>query len=206
MKAYRYFFKRMLDFVFSLMLILLFSPVFILTAFLLMIVNKGTPFFVQVRPGKNERLFRILKFKTMNDKKDTEGTPLPDSERLTAVGKLVRSLSLDELPQLFNVLLGDMSLVGPRPLLVVYLSKYNSEQKRRHQVRPGITGWAQINGRNAITWEEKFKLDVWYVDHISFQLDCRIFWKTFLKVCKKEGINQAGSATMEMFRGTENSR
>ena len=163
--------------------------------------NKGTPFFFQKRPGKDERIFTIIKFKTMNDRKDPQGNLLPDAERLTPVGKVVRKTSLDELPQLINVLKGDMSLVGPRPLHVRYLPLYNKFQHRRHEVRPGITGWAQVNGRNAIGWDEKFAYDVWYVDHQSFWLDLKILWLTVLKVVRSEGISSATSATMEEFRG-----
>jgi lipopolysaccharide/colanic/teichoic acid biosynthesis glycosyltransferase len=158
-------------------------------------------FFMQYRPGRNEKLFRLIKFKTMNNKCDASGNLLPDAERLTAIGSFIRKTSLDELPQLWNVLKGDMSLVGPRPLLVEYLPLYNEHQKRRHEVKPGITGWAQVNGRNAISWQEKFDLDVWYVDHCSFSLDMKILWLTILKVFKREGINQAGQATVEKFNG-----
>jgi lipopolysaccharide/colanic/teichoic acid biosynthesis glycosyltransferase len=170
---------------------------------LLYLANKGTPFFIQPRPGKDERIFKIIKFKTMTDARDANGKLLPDAQRLTTIGKIVRSSSLDEIPQLFNVLAGDMSLIGPRPLLVSYLPRYDEFQKRRHEVRPGITGWAQVNGRNAISWPQKFGYDVWYVDHLSLALDLRILWLTVLKVLKREGISSATSATMETFTGNE---
>ena len=167
------------------------------------LANKGAgAFFYQERPGKNSRIFRVTKFKTMTDECDAEGKLLTDAQRLTKVGKFVRSTSIDELPQLFNVLKGNMSLIGPRPLLVKYLPLYNAEQARRHEVKPGITGWAQINGRNAISWEEKFKLDVWYVDNMSFLLDIKILLKTVYNVFKREGISSDTSATMEAFRGS----
>ncbi len=168
---------------------------------LLLIANNGKPFFLQQRPGKNEKIFTVIKFKTMNDKKDENGNLLPDEERLTTIGKFIRKTSLDEIPQLLNVIKGDMSLVGPRPLLVEYLPLYNEFEKRRHEVKPGITGWAQVNGRNAISWQQKFEYDVWYVDHLSFGLDMKILFMTFVKVFKSEGINAAGSATMEKFKG-----
>lgn len=168
---------------------------------LLSIANNGRPLFFQKRPGKNARIFRIVKFKTMNDRKDKKGNLLPDDVRLTATGRFVRKTSLDEIPQLINVIKGDMSLVGPRPLLVEYLPLYNERQGRRHEVRPGITGWAQVNGRNAISWEQKFEYDVWYVEHQSFGLDMKILWMTSKKVFKSEGINSATSATMEKFTG-----
>ena len=163
--------------------------------------GNGGVFFTQQRPGKNELIFRLLKFKTMNNQRDLSGNLLPDEERLTSIGRFIRKTSLDELPQLWNVLKGDMSLIGPRPLLVEYLPLYKDTQKRRHEVRPGITGWAQVNGRNAISWQEKFDLDVWYVDHCTFSLDMKILWLTILKVFKREGINQVGQATVEKFNG-----
>ncbi len=163
--------------------------------------NNGKPFFFQTRPGKNARLFRIIKFKTMNDKKDAQGMLLPDAERLTKIGSFVRKTSLDEIPQLLNVLKGEMSLIGPRPLLPEYLPLYSPEQYRRHEVRPGITGWAQVNGRNAISWQQKFEYDVWYVDHLSFALDLRILFLTLKKVLIREGINTDGQATTERFKG-----
>lgn len=198
---YKNFFKRFIDFLLALLGFLLLSPVFLLVCIGLCFANKGKPFFVQHRPGKNERIFQIIKFKTMNDKKDAEGNLLPDDQRLTAIGAFVRKTSLDEIPQLINVLKGDMSLIGPRPLLVQYLPLYNQEQKRRHEVRPGITGWAQVNGRNAISWQQKFEYDVWYVDNISFALDIRILFLTLKKVFIREGISQEGQVTMEVFKG-----
>lgn len=200
---YRYFFKRLFDFVIALAALLLLSPVFIIVTIALYFANRGKPFFYQKRPGKNERMFSIIKFKSMNDKKDASGNLAPDMERLTPVGAFVRKTSLDEIPQLINVLKGDMSLIGPRPLLVEYLPLYNDTQKRRHEVRPGITGWAQVNGRNAISWQQKFEYDVWYVDRVSFILDCKITWKTILKVVKSENINASSSTTMEKFSGNE---
>lgn len=198
---YQNYFKRLFDFLIALIALLLLSPVFLLVTFGLFFANNGTPFFLQTRPGKDEKLFRIVKFKTMNDKKDSEGNLLTDAERLTTIGRFVRKTSLDELPQLFNVLKGDMSLIGPRPLLVQYLPLYNAEQKQRHNVRPGITGWAQVNGRNAISWEQKFAYDVWYVDNCSFLLDIKIVVLTLKKVFVREGISQEGHATMETFKG-----
>lgn len=198
---YQNYFKRLFDFLIALVALLLFSPIFILVTIGLFFANQGKPFFFQIRPGKDEKLFRIVKFKTMHDKKDSEGNLLSDAERLTTIGRFVRKTSLDELPQLFNVLKGDMSLIGPRPLLVRYLPLYNAEQKKRHDVRPGITGWAQVNGRNAITWKRKFELDIWYVDHISFILDIKILFLTIKKVFVREGISQEGQATMEVFNG-----
>jgi lipopolysaccharide/colanic/teichoic acid biosynthesis glycosyltransferase len=165
--------------------------------------GRGGVFFTQRRAGKDEVIFKLLKFKTMNDQRNKQGILLPDAERLTALGKFIRKTSLDELPQLWNVLKGDMSLVGPRPLLPEYLPLYNDEQKRRHEVKPGITGWAQVNGRNAISWEEKFKMDVWYVENQSFWLDMKILWLTIRKVLVREGINQDGQATMEPFKGNQ---
>lgn len=167
----------------------------------LTLANQGKPFFFQVRPGKNAKLFKIIKFKTMNDRNDSNGNLLPDDVRLTKIGNFVRKTSLDEIPQLLNVLKGDMSLIGPRPLLPEYLPLYSAEQNKRHLVRPGITGWAQVNGRNAISWEQKFKLDFWYVENVSFLLDLKILWLTLKKVLVKEGISSATSATMEKFTG-----
>lgn len=198
---YQKYFKRLFDFLIALVALLLFSPIFILVTIGLFFANQGKPFFFQIRPGKNEKLFRIVKFKTMNDKKDSEGNLLSDAERLTTIGRFVRKTSLDELPQLLNVLKGDMSLIGPRPLLVQYLPLYNAVQKQRHNVRPGITGWAQVNGRNAISWEQKFAYDVWYVDNCSFLLDIKIVVLTLKKVFVREGISQEGHATMETFKG-----
>ena len=199
---YKHFFKRLIDVVLTLVGLIIFSPVFIIVMLILLFNNNGKPFFFQQRVGKHNRLFKVVKFKTMNDKKDKQGNLLPDKDRLTAVGRFVRNTSLDELPQLINVLKGDMSLVGPRPLLVEYLPLYNSKQIRRHEVTPGITGWAQVNGRNAISWEQKFDFDVWYVDNQSFALDVRIIFLTIKKIFKQEGINSATSATMEKFTGT----
>lgn len=194
--------KRLLDFLFALLALLVLWPVLLLIAIGLRVANKGAgAFFTQVRPGKGSRLFRIIKFKTMTDERDGQGNLLPDAERLTKVGRLVRSLSIDELPQLLNVLKGDMALVGPRPLLPQYLPLYSKEQARRHDVRPGITGWAQVNGRNAISWTKKLELDVWYVDHCSFWLDMKILFLTVKKVFVREGISQEGQATMEFFNG-----
>lgn len=201
---YRKLIKPLLDVLAASIGLLLLSPFFILTTLALSLSNAGKPFFFQQRPGKKERIFNVIKFKTMNDRKDKEGKLLPDKFRLTKIGKFVRKTSLDEIPQLLNVLKGDMSLIGPRPLLVRYLPFYNDEQKRRHEVKPGVTGWAQVNGRNALTWEEKFKLDVWYVDHISLSLDIQIFFKTLKKVFNSEGITAQGEATTKPFKGSEN--
>jgi len=196
---YRYFLKRFIDIIISTIGLILSLIITIPTAFCLVIANNSSPFFFQLRPSLNSKLFRIVKFKTMNDKRDKQGNLLPDEIRLTPIGKLVRKLSIDELPQLINVLKGDMSLIGPRPLLPEYLAHYTPEQARRHDVRPGITGWAQVNGRNTISWEKKFEYDVWYVDNLSFALDVKIFWLTIIKIFKREGISSATSATMERF-------
>lgn len=199
---YKHCLKRLLDFLFALGVLLVLWPVLLLIAIGLGVANKGAgAFFTQERPGKDGKLFRIIKFKTMVDARDEQGNLLPDAERLTKVGKLVRSLSVDELPQLLNVLKGDMALIGPRPLLPQYLPLYTKEQARRHEVRPGITGWAQVHGRNAISWTKKFELDVWYVDHCSFLLDLKILFLTIKKVVVREGISQEGQATMEFFNG-----
>lgn len=198
---YKHNIKRLFDCIFSFVGIVIFSPIFLLVTIGLFIANQGRPFFFQIRPGKNERLFRIVKFKTMNDKMDPEGHLLSDVERLTPIGAWVRKTSLDELPQLFNVLLGDMSLIGPRPLLPEYLPLYNETQKRRHEVKPGITGWAQVNGRNAISWQQKFEYDVWYVENVSFILDCKIVLLTIKKVFKREGITAKNSVSVEAFKG-----
>ncbi|MCD1116487.1 sugar transferase [Chryseobacterium turcicum] len=198
---YKSIFKRLFDFIFAFIGILILSPIFIIITIGLYLANNGKPFFFQKRPGLNEKIFSIIKFKTMNDKKDANGNLLSDAERLTAIGAFVRKTSLDELPQLINVLKGDMSLIGPRPLLPQYLPLYNNNQKRRHNVRPGITGWAQVNGRNAISWSKKFELDVWYVDHVSFMTDMKVFFTTFKKVFKSEGVSQEGQATAEAFNG-----
>jgi undecaprenyl phosphate N,N'-diacetylbacillosamine 1-phosphate transferase len=199
---YKTYLKRPFDFIIALVCVLLLSPIFLLVTISLFFANNGTPFFLQTRPGKNEKLFRIVKFKTMNDKKDAAGNLLSDAERLTAIGSFVRKTSLDEIPQLLNVLKGDMSIIGPRPLLVEYLPLYNETQKRRHHVKPGITGWAQINGRNAISWEDKFTLDVYYVENQSFLLDLKIIFLTIKKVFVSEGISQIGQATTTKFEGS----
>ena len=199
---YKKFFKRWLDFVIVLCVLLVMWPVLLVIAVWLHFANKGAgAFFTQERPGKDGRIFKVIKFKSMTDERDEDGQLLPDAERLTAVGRFIRSTSLDELPQLLNVLKGDMALIGPRPLLPQYLPLYSKEQARRHEVRPGITGWAQVHGRNAISWTEKFKLDVWYVDHVSLRVDLEVVFLTIKKVLKREGISQEGQATMEMFNG-----
>jgi len=200
---YNTIFKRIIDFCFSLIGICLLSPLFIIITIGLYFANQGKPFFYQVRPGLNGTLFKIIKFKTMNDNKDASGNLLSDDQRLTKVGSFVRKTSLDELPQLLNVLKGDMSLIGPRPLLPEYLPLYNDFQKQRHNVKPGITGWAQVNGRNAISWSQKFEFDVWYIQNISFLLDLEILMKTFKKVIKSEGINSVNTATTELFNGED---
>ena len=194
--------KRVLDFSAALIVLAVLLVPFLALAALLAAANRGTPFFRQTRPGRHGKLFRIVKFKTMTDEKDDRGELLPDERRLTRAGRLVRSLSLDELPQLFNVLAGQMSFIGPRPLLPEYLPLYSAEQARRHDVRPGITGWAQVNGRNSIGWDRKFELDVWYVDHLSLLLDARIILLTLAKVVQRQGISAEGSATMEKFTGS----
>lgn len=201
MQLYRNYLKRLIDLIVSLVAFSILLPLFIIVTVLLCIANQGKPFFFQQRPGKNGKIFRVVKFKTMNDRKDAAGNLLSDAERLTAVGKFIRKTSLDEIPQLINVIKGEMSLIGPRPLLVEYLPLYNDAQKRRHEVRPGITGWAQVNGRNAIGWKEKFELDVWYVDNMSLLLDCKIIIFTMMKVVKSEGVSQQGHVTMTKFQG-----
>ncbi|WP_442787027.1 sugar transferase [Flavobacterium suncheonense] len=198
---YRNFFKRILDFNVALLLLLLLSPILLFAIIGLFFANSGKPFFLQQRPGQHGKIFTIVKFKTMNDKKDQNGHLLSDAERLTSIGRFVRKTSLDELPQLFNVVKGDMSLIGPRPLLVQYLPLYNEHQRKRHAVRPGITGWAQVNGRNAISWQQKFDYDVWYTENISLKLDAVIVWKTIQKVIKREGISGEAVATAEPFKG-----
>mgnify|MGYP003618119485 CR=1 FL=1 len=200
---YKIYFKRFLDFFAALIGLLLLSPIFLLATIGLFFANNGKPFFFQTRPGKNEKLFQIIKFKTMNDKKDAAGNLLSDAERLTPIGSFVRKTSLDEIPQLLNVLKGDMSLIGPRPLLIQYLPLYDAVQKKRHHIRPGITGWAQVNGRNAISWEQKFEYDVWYVENCTFLLDVKILLLTVKKVFKSEGISQEGEVTMEVFKGNQ---
>ena len=200
---YRTYLKRLFDFVAALFLLLLFFPIILSTYVLLLVANKGGALFFQLRPGHQSHPFVIIKFKTMRDGIDAEGYLLPDEVRLTSIGKVVRAFSIDELLQLINVLKGDMSLVGPRPLLTQYLSRYTVEQARRHNVRPGITGYAQVNGRNTISWEEKFKLDIEYVEKVSFLLDMKILWITFLNVVQRKGISADGFATMEEFMGKE---
>lgn len=199
---YKYFFKRFFGFWISLIALICISPVLLVVTIWLHFANKGAgAFFFQERPGKDAKIFKVIKFKTMTDERDAEGKLLPDAQRLTKVGKFVRSTSIDELPQLINVLKGDMALIGPRPLLVKYLPLYSEEQMRRHEVRPGISGWAQCHGRNAISWKEKFKLDVWYVDHCTLWTDLKVIWITVMKVLKRADINEAGQATMEAFNG-----
>ena len=198
---YKNFIKPVIDFVLALVGFLFLSPVFVMVTIGLFFANDGKPFFFQLRPGKNGKIFKIIKFKTMTDKKDGNGNLLPDADRLTKIGSFVRKTSLDEIPQLLNVIKGDMSLVGPRPLLPKYLELYNDFQRRRNEVKPGITGWAQVNGRNSISWEKKFEYDVWYVDNVSFLLDIKILILTVLKVVKSEGINEQGQATSEEFKG-----
>ena len=199
---YKCFFKRLIDFIIALCTLAFIWPILLLITIWLYFANKGAgAFFTQERPGKDGRIFRVIKFKSMTDERDAEGKLLPDAKRLTHVGKFVRATSIDELPQLINVLKGDMALIGPRPLLPEYLPLYNEEQARRHEVRPGITGWAQCHGRNAISWTEKFKLDVWYVDHCSLLTDLKIIFITIKSVLKREGISSATSVTMEKFNG-----
>ena len=198
---YKSFFKRGVDFTASVFVIVLLSPVFITILTILFFANDGKPFFYQIRPGKNGVLFKIVKFKTMNDKIDTNGNLLPDALRLTKMGSFVRKTSLDEIPQLWNVLRGNMSLIGPRPLLIQYLDLYSDFQKKRHEIKPGITGWAQVNGRNTINWQQKFEFDVWYVENCTFVLDCKIVLITLKKVFISEGISARDSATIEEFKG-----
>ena len=199
---YKRYFKRVLDFVVALVALVVISPLLLVVTVWLYFANKGAgAFFLQERPGLHGKLFKIIKFKSMTDERDADGNLLPDADRLTRVGRFVRSTSIDELPQLWNVLTGDMSLIGPRPLLPQYLPLYSAEQARRHDVRPGISGWAQCHGRNAISWTEKFKLDVWYVDHCSFMTDVKIVFTTLKIVFAREGISQEGNATMEAFNG-----
>lgn len=193
--------KPLADFLIAGIILLLVLPIILLLIVLLCLVNDGKPLFFQLRPGKSEKVFKLIKFKTMNDKRDTNGNLLSDAERLTKIGEFIRKTSLDELPQLFNVLLGDMSLIGPRPLLVEYLPLYNNVQKQRHKVKPGITGYAQVNGRNTISWQEKFEYDVWYVENISLSLDIKIAFLTIKKVLLSEGISSTTTATMEIFTG-----
>ena len=199
---YRHFFKRFFDFWISLIALICISPILLIVTIWLHYANKGAgAFFFQERPGKGGKIFKVIKFKTMTDERDANGELLPDAERLTKVGKFVRSTSIDELPQLINVLKGDMALIGPRPLLVQYLPLYSKEQARRHDVRPGISGWAQCHGRNAISWKQKFEYDVWYVDHLSLMTDLKVIWITIQKVLQRDGINEEGQATKEPFNG-----
>jgi len=202
-RIYSQFFKRLIDLVFAALAFAVVCPVFILITILLIAANNGKPFFFQARPGKNAKIFKVIKFKTMNDRKDREGKLLPDSQRITKIGKFIRSTSLDEIPQLINVIAGQMSLVGPRPLLVRYLSLYDETQARRHEVRPGITGLAQIRGRNSISWSHRFQLDVYYVDNLSLALDMKIIFLTIKKVLIREGISGQGVDTMEAFNGSK---
>jgi len=203
LKLYSNRLKPLIDFFTTFILFIILFPAFLALTTILVIANSGSPFFTQVRPGKNEKYFRLIKFRTMNNKKDNEGKLLPDVERLTRIGKFVRSTSIDELPQLFNVLKGDMSLIGPRPLLVKYLDRYTLEQAKRHHVKPGITGWAQVNGRNSISWQKKFEYDVYYVENYDFTFDMKILWLTIKKVFKREGINESNSSTMQEFKGNK---
>lgn len=198
---YKNIFKRIIDFFISFFALVLLSPFLVLTSIILFIQNNGTPFFLQTRPGKDQKAFKIIKFKTMTDQRDVEGNLLPDSQRITSLGKVIRKLSIDELPQLINVIKGDMSLVGPRPLLFKYIPLFSEEQLRRHEVRPGITGWAQVNGRNSISWTKKFQLDVEYIDNLNMLLDIKILYLTILKVIKKEGVNQQEDRPMQPFNG-----
>ena len=199
---YRNYLKRIIDFVLSLIILVCISPVLLIVTIWLHFANKGAgAFFFQERPGKDGKIFKVIKFKTMTDERGVDGNLLPDEARLTKVGKFVRSTSIDELPQLVNVLKGNMSLIGPRPLLPEYLPLYSEEQARRHEVRPGISGWAQCHGRNSISWTEKFELDVWYVDHLSFMTDLKVVWLTIASVVKREGISEEGMATVEDFNG-----
>lgn len=206
---YAKFFKRLIDIILSLTALILLSPLLTVTTIIGLFAMRGNPFFVQPRPGRKrtngeERIFNLIKFRSMNNRKDKEGNLLPDEERLTGYGKFLRKTSIDELPELINILKGDMSFVGPRPLLVRYLDRYTPRQRHRHDVLPGLTGWAQVNGRNAISWEEKFEFDLWYTEHISFGLDVKIFFMTIGNVLKRDGISSATSATMEEFMGSEN--
>jgi undecaprenyl phosphate N,N'-diacetylbacillosamine 1-phosphate transferase len=199
---YRLIFKRLFDILVAIMVLVVMFPIIFVASLILLFQNKGKVFFFQERPGLHQKAFRIIKFKTMTDEKDNKGILLPDNQRITKAGKIIRRLSIDELPQLINVLNGDMSLVGPRPLLFKYIPLYSEAQQRRHNVRPGITGWAQVNGRNSISWTKKFELDVFYVEHLSFLFDLKILWKTFIKVIKTEGVNQTENRPMQPFNGT----
>jgi len=200
---YRHFFKRVLDIVCALLALTVFSPLFLALMIVGAIEMKGNPFFTQERPGYKEKIFKLIKFRTMTNEKDENGNLLPDEVRLNKYGKFLRSTSLDELPEAINILIGDMSVIGPRPLLVKYLPRYSSKQHRRHDVKPGLSGWAQVNGRNAISWDDKFKMDVWYTDHVSFLLDVKIVFMTIGKFIKREGISSETSATMEEFMGSQ---
>lgn len=201
LSIYRIVIKRLIDFIISLGLLIILLPLLIFLCILLILQNEGNPFFIQSRPGKGQRIMKIVKFKSMTNEKDQNGVLLQDVERITPLGKFIRKWSLDELPQLFNVLIGDMSLVGPRPLLIKYLPLYSKEQMRRHDVKPGITGWAQVNGRNKISWSEKLSLDIWYVDHLTFWLDLKILFLTMKRVLLKDGINSNQDLTMPPFTG-----
>jgi lipopolysaccharide/colanic/teichoic acid biosynthesis glycosyltransferase len=198
---YKKIFKPIFDRILAIAGFIILFPIFLVVLIILTFTNHGHPFFFQIRPGKNGKLFKIIKFKTMHEKKSKAGQLLPDDMRLTKIGLLVRKASIDEIPQLLNVIKGDMSLIGPRPLLTEYLSLYNADQSRRHEVKPGITGWAQVNGRNTLGWEEKFEYDVWYVDHLNLALDLKIIWLTIKGVLRSEGISSANSKTMEKFKG-----
>ena len=200
---YRYFFKRVLDIVCALLALTVFSPLFLALMIVGAIEMKGNPFFSQERPGYKEKIFKLIKFRTMTNEKDENGNLLPDEVRLNKYGKFLRSTSLDELPEAVNILIGDMSVIGPRPLLVRYLPLYNAEQHRRHDVKPGLSGWAQVNGRNTVSWEDKFKMDVWYASHVSFVLDAKIVLMTIGKFIKREGVSSETSATMEEFKGSQ---
>jgi lipopolysaccharide/colanic/teichoic acid biosynthesis glycosyltransferase len=200
---YKNYVKRIVDVIVAIIALIFVSWILILTFLILYFTNKRKVFFKQERPGKNGKIFKIIKFKTMNDRKDKNGKLLPDNERITKFGNLIRKTSIDEIPQLFNVFVGDMGIIGPRPLLVSYLSLYSKEQLKRHDVRPGITGWAQINGRNSISWEDKFNLDVWYIDNLTFLLDLKIFFVTLKKVFFREGISKNATVTMEIFKGNQ---
>lgn len=200
---YAKYIKRFLDFFLSLFALLVLSPILLILMVVGLFAMKGNPFFTQKRPGKNEKIFKLIKFRTMTCAKDKDGNLLPDDKRLTKYGKFLRSTSLDELPELLNILVGDMSIIGPRPLLPEYLPLYNDFQKHRHNVRPGLSGWAQVNGRNTVSWEERFKLDVYYVENISFKMDVKVIFTTVLKVFKRDGISEEGGATMTPFTGTK---
>jgi len=202
--VYKQIIKRLLDLILAIIALVFFLPLILLITITLLVANKGEPFFVQRRVGENEKIFKIFKFKTMNNLKTKTGELLPDAQRLTGIGRLLRQTSLDELPQLYNVLIGTMSFVGPRPLLTEYLPLYSKFQKQRHNVKPGITGWAQINGRNMLSWQDKFNFDVWYVKNLSFLLDFKILAQTILKVIQRKGINKDGNSTMEYFKGNDN--